>query len=116
MNTDKRRETISEMNHQSYRGNFHETHREHIAEGVGRVGGERDTPMYVLLLLLALLVSTLTGLFLVLCVTLKIELRDSVNETETVTKNLNRERGGKENKGREGRKKLKAANNFVMFS
>lgn len=54
-------------------------------------GGGRDTPMYVLLLLLALLVSTLTGLFLVLCVTLKIELRDSVNETETVTKNLNRE-------------------------
>lgn len=91
MNTDKRRETISEMNHQSYRGNFHETHTEHIAAGVGRVGGGRDTPMYVLLLLLALLVSTLTGLFLVLCVTLKIELRDSVNETETVTKNLNRE-------------------------
>lgn len=104
MNTDKRRETISEMNHQSYRGNFHETHTKHIAEGVGRVGGGRDTPMYVLLLLLALLVSTLTGLFLVLCVTLKIELRDSVNETETVTKNLNREQGMGEQQGEKGAK------------
>lgn len=105
MNTDKRRETISEMNHQSYRGNFHETHTEHIAEGVGRVEeGGRDTPMYVLLLLLALLVSTLTGLFLVLCVTLKIELRDSVNETETVTKNLNREQGKGEQQGEKGAK------------
>lgn len=68
------------------------------------VGGGRETRQYVLLLLLALLVSTLTGLSLVLCVTLKIELRDSVNETETVTKNLNGEQGKGEQRGEKGAK------------
>lgn len=68
------------------------------------VGGGRETRQYVLVLLLALLVSTLTGLSLVLCVTLKIELRDSVNETETVTKNLNGEKGKAEQRGEKGAK------------
>lgn len=101
-----RRETISDgskMNHQSYGGNFHETHK------LLECAGHRHTNMYVLLLLLlAALVSTLPGL--VLCVTLKIELRDSVNETETVTQREEQPTGT--GLGGKKKKKIKSGKNF----